>query len=90
MTTIRLFVSSDYAITRDGIRALLERRAKDIRVVGEGTVPDAAEKVHTAAADSRKWEQNPLPSTSFLPIEGSGSVCHEASTVMVRAAVEDA
>src|SRR5579872_1740229 len=51
MTTIRLFVSSDYVMTRDGIRALLESRAEDIHVVDESTTADAAGKVHTAAAD---------------------------------------
>src|SRR5579884_3277618 len=51
MKMIRLFVASDYAMTRDGIRALLERRAEDIHVVDESTIADAAEKVHTAAAD---------------------------------------
>lgn len=49
MTPIRLLIASDYAMTRDGIRALLGR-TKDLEIIGEAPrvadAPDLLETLH--------------------------------------------
>lgn len=53
MTTIRLFIASDYAMTRDGIRSILTTRTRDISVVGEAeSVSEASMKIRTLAVDA--------------------------------------
>jgi DNA-binding NarL/FixJ family response regulator len=53
MSTIRLFIASDYAMTRDGIRSILTTRTQDISVAGEAeSVAESPLRVRTVAADA--------------------------------------
>ena len=75
MSTIRLFIASDYAMTRDGIRSILVTRAQGISVVGEAeSVAEAPLKIPAVAADVILVDASAPAADAFRAI---GSIIHE-------------
>ena len=75
MSTIRVLIASDYAMTRDGIRGLLQTRARDISIVDEAqNVADAPEQFRGIAADAILLE---VSSPGANALRAAGSIVRE-------------
>lgn len=90
MSTIRLFIASDYAMTRDGIRSILLSKTQDIFVMGEAeSVAEAPQRVRSVAADAILVDAS-APATNAL--RSVGRIVRESppARVLVLTNIEDA
>jgi DNA-binding NarL/FixJ family response regulator len=90
MSTIRLFVASDYAMTRDGIRSILKSKAQDILVIGEAeSVAEAPLKLRDIQADAILLDAS-APARNALRSVGRIVRESQQARVLVLTNIEDA
>jgi DNA-binding NarL/FixJ family response regulator len=84
MSTIGLLIASDYAMTRDGIRAILMTKTQDISIVDEAeSVAETPMKVRTVAADVILVDASAPAADAFRVIGSILRECEQAKIVVL-------